>query len=102
MKSEDDERKPFQQLLDDRQQVRLADLLASGDQLELRHTIHRIDVINPLHPILIALMHAVYPDVARHAIGLGGAAASDGDAAWPRLGPVSACILVLFPAAQVV
>ena len=46
-------------------------VIAGGDELELGHAVHRIDVIHPFHPVLVALMHAVDADVARHPVGLG-------------------------------
>ncbi len=102
MKSQDHKRKSLQQLPDDRQQRGLADLLASGNELELGHAVHRIDVIDPLHAILIALVHTVDADIARPPIRLGGAALADGNARGPRLGPVPSRALVLGPTPQVV
>jgi len=79
MKPQDDERESIQQLPDDREHVRLADLLAGGDELHLRHAVHRIDVIHALDAVHVALMHAVYADVARHAVRLRGTAFADGN-----------------------
>jgi hypothetical protein len=56
MESQEGKRKSIQQLPNDRKQVRLADLLAGGDELELRHAVHRVDVVHPFHPVLVALM----------------------------------------------
>lgn len=54
-----------------RAQVRLADLLAGGDELHLRHAVHGINVEHPFHPVLIALMNAVYTDVPGIPLGYG-------------------------------
>jgi len=71
MKPQADKWKALQQLPDDRQQIRLADLLAGRDQLELGHAVHRVDVIDPLHAILITLGHTVDPDIAGEPFGCG-------------------------------
>ena len=57
-------------------------VIAGGDELELGHTVQRVDVIHPFHPVLIALMYAVDADIARHPVGLGGRLA-DGYAGCP-------------------
>ena len=77
----------------------LADLLAGRDKLELRHAVHCSDV-RPVRPVLVALMHAVDPDITRPPIRLGALAA--GDARGPRLGPVPSRALVLGPTPQVI
>ena len=74
VEAENDKRKSGQQLPDDREHVRLADLLAGGDELHLRHTVHRVDVIHAFDAVLVALMHAVYADVALHPVRLRGGA----------------------------
>lgn len=102
MKPKNDERESIQQLPDDRKQVRLANFLARGDELELGHTVHRIDVIHPFHPVLVALMHAVDADIAGYAIGPGGAALADGYTGGACLGPVPTFVLVRLPAAKVI
>ena len=56
-------------------------LLAGRDQLERGHAIHRIVVIHPVHPALVALMHAVDPDIPWHPIRLG-------RSRWPMGTPV--------------
>ena len=88
MASQDDKRESLQQLPDDWEQVRFADLFAGGDELELGHAIHRIDMIHPLHPVLVTLMHTVDADIAWRAVGLRGSALADRHARGPRLGPV--------------
>jgi hypothetical protein len=50
--AQDPERKPFQPLPDDREHVRLTDLLASRDEMELRLSVHGIDVVHPPSPCL--------------------------------------------------
>src|SRR5580658_6578529 len=59
VKAADDERKTAQQLLEHRDQVRLAEALTRTHRLELRDAIHRIDVIDALQAVPIPLMHAV-------------------------------------------
>ena len=71
--SQDGKRKPLQQLPDDREHIRLAALFAGGNQWEWGHAIHRIAVRDPLPAILIALMHTLDADIARHPLRLGGA-----------------------------
>lgn len=102
MESQDDKRNPLQQLPDDWEQIGLADLLAGRDQLERGHAIHRITVIDTLHAILIALMHAIDADIAWPPIRLRGAALADRHAGGPRLGPVPPRTLGRGPAPQVV
>ena len=102
MKSQDDERKLLQQLPDDREQIRLADLFAGGDKLELGHTVHRIDVIHPFLPVQIALMHTVNADVAWRSLRLWGAALSNGDPGRARLRPMPPCVPIRLPPTQVV
>ena len=77
-------------------------LLASGDELHLRHTVHGIDVVHAFDTILIALMHAVDADVARQAIGLWRAATTDGNPGWVGFSPMPPLVLVRAAAAQVV
>jgi hypothetical protein len=42
-------------------QSRFADLRGGAHHLPLRHFVHRIDVIDPLHPVPIPLVHGVHP-----------------------------------------
>ena len=77
-------------------------LLAGRDQLERGHAIHRVVVIHPVHPALVALMHAVDPDIPWHPIQLGRSALADGDAGGPRLGPVPSRALGWGPAPKIV
>ncbi|OFZ66578.1 MAG: hypothetical protein A2V79_03565 [Betaproteobacteria bacterium RBG_16_56_24] len=58
--------------------------------------------IHALDAVLIALMHAVYTDVARHALRLRGAACADGRSRRVCLGPVPPLVLVRLASAQVV
>ncbi len=102
MEPQDDKRKSIQQLPDDRQQIRFADLLAGGDELHLRHTVHRVDVVHAFDAIQIALMHAIYADVARHSVWLRCTAFADGNAGGARLAPVPPFVLVRCAPAQVV
>src|ERR1039458_9312103 len=51
-------------------QSRFADLRGGTHHLPLRHFIHRIDVIDPLHSVPIPLMHGVHPQVSRPPLGL--------------------------------
>ena len=85
MEFQDDKRKPVQQLPDDGKQVRLADLLAGGDELHLCHAVHRVDVIRPFHLVLIALADAVDMDITRYAIRLWCASASNSVTTRPCL-----------------
>ena len=60
MKTQDGEREARKHRFNHRQQKRLAQAFAGRHDLELRDTVHRIDVVEPLDPVLIALMHAVH------------------------------------------
>ena len=102
MEPEDDKRKPGQQLPNDRKQIRLADLLGGGDELHLRHTVHRVDVIKAFDSVKIALMHAVYADVTWHAIWLRGTAFANGRTHTACLGPVPPVALLWLAPTQVV
>ncbi len=102
MKPQDDKRKPIQQLPDDREHVRFADLLAGGDELHLRHAVHRVDVIHAFDAVQIALMHAVYADVARYTVRLRGTSYADGHSRRICLGPVPPLVLIRLAPAQVV
>src|SRR5450631_1937359 len=59
VKAADDEREAAQQLLEHRNQIRLAEPLTGAYRLELRDAIHRIDVIDAFQAVPIPLMHAV-------------------------------------------
>lgn len=80
METQDDKQKSIQQLPDDRQQIRLANILAGGDELHLRPTVHRVDVVHAFYADQIALVHAVYAYVARRSVWLRGTAFADGNA----------------------
>ena len=56
-------------LLDCRQHVRLGDDLHRGHHLPLGHAVHRVDVVQPLDAVVVALVHAVNADEARASIG---------------------------------
>ncbi len=56
MESQDDKRKPAQQLVDDREHVHLADLLAGGDELHLRQKVNAVGREAPLGAQSTALM----------------------------------------------
>ena len=58
--------------------MRLADDLHGGNHLPLRHAIHRVDVVQALDAVLIALVHAVDADEARATLGGGRLACADG------------------------
>ncbi len=68
VEAENLERELFEHLLDDRQQMCLADGLHRGDHLPLRHAVHRVDVVQALGAVQIALVDAVDADEARTAI----------------------------------
>jgi hypothetical protein len=55
----------------------------------------------PLHPVLVALMHAVDSDITRYPIRLRRATLAGVHICWPRLGPVLPRALVRGPAPQV-
>ena len=46
MNVQDAEREPFHPLPDDREHVRLTDLLAARDEMELRLSVHGTDVVS--------------------------------------------------------
>ena len=70
--------------------------------MHLRHTVHRVDVIHAFNAVQIALMYAVYADVARLSVRLRSAACADGYAGRVCLGPVPPFVLVRLAPAQVV
>ncbi len=80
MEAENREGEPGQQGFEHRQQIRLAELLAGGHQFPLGQAIHGVDVIDALHPVLLALMHAVDANEARPPLGRGRPALAD--ATW--------------------
>lgn len=98
----DHEGEAVEQGLDDRQQEGLADPLAGGYEFPLGDAVHRVDVIDPLHPVLIALMHAVDADETRLAIGRRRAALANGQGDGTRLAPLLAMLRVAAGTAQVV
>jgi len=65
-------------VLDEREQERLGDGLNRAHDLPLGHTVHRVDVIQPLGPVEVALVHTVDADEAGPLAGVGRAADADG------------------------
>nr|AAR98532.1 hypothetical protein [Brachymonas petroleovorans] len=63
VKAQNLEGKLRQHLLDHPQQVHLADGLHAGHHLPLRDAVHRVDVVQPLGAVLVALVHAVDADM---------------------------------------
>ena len=72
-------------LLDDGQQVGLGDGLHAGHHFPLRHAVHRVDVVQALGAVQVALEHAVDADEARAAFGSWGTAHTDGTALVGRV-----------------
>jgi len=64
MKAEDAKGKLPQLRFQHRNQPRFPDLRRRSHHLPLRHLVHRVDVAHPFHPLQIALMNAVYPQVS--------------------------------------
>lgn len=80
METAHDKGEAFEHELDDGQQVSLANALGAGDDLPLGDDVHRIDVIDALGAIEVALVNGVNADVARKAIGSWGLANRNVDA----------------------
>ena len=57
MKAQNHEGEAREQLAQDRQQIGLAEALAGGHEFELGNGVHGVDVIDPLGPVLVALIH---------------------------------------------
>ncbi len=102
MKAQDGEGQVLQQAFQSGQQVGLADALAGGHQFELGHAVHRVDVIDPLEAVEVALVDAVDADEARTPLGGRSAALADGHAVPLGLGPHPALGLIAGLGAQVV
>ena len=83
-------------------QVRLADALDGGHRFPLGHDIHRIDVIDTLDAVQIALMDSIDADVARQAVGRRRLPHGDGYRAGPCLRPCEAPLAIGLARAQVV
>ena len=64
MEAQDPEREAGKNLFQDGQQVGLAQALAGGDDFHLGEAVHGVDVIEPLDPVLIALVDTVDADEA--------------------------------------
>ena len=62
------ERETVEQQRDHRQQVGFADVFHRGHQFPLGDDIDGIDMVDPLHPILIALVHGIDADIAGQAL----------------------------------
>jgi len=78
MEADDVEGKLGQHVLDEREQECLGDGLNRPHDLPLGHTVHRIDVIQPLGPVEVALMDGIDADEAGPLAGVGRAAEADG------------------------
>ncbi len=79
VEAQDLERELFEHLLDDGQQVGFADGLHRGHHLPLSDAVHRVDVVQALDAVLVALVNAVDADEARAAFRSWGLAHSDGN-----------------------
>ncbi len=75
---QDGEGELLEDVLQHGQEVGLADALAGGHDLPLGEAVHGVDVVDPLGPVLIALVNAVDADVAWAPIGLWRLAHADG------------------------
>ena len=102
MKAQDGEREARKHRFNHRQQKRLAQTLARGHDLKLRNTVHRVDVVEPLHAVLVALMHAVDTDEAGATFRCGRTAHANRHAMAAGFGPVSPPGLIALCPAQVV
>ena len=102
MNAQDNEGHLIQDVIERRHQIGFADLLASHPDLPLRDAVHRVDVIQALHPVLIALVHAVDTQIPRTALGRGRFAYPDGDLMRARLAPALAAAHVAFLLTKVV
>lgn len=102
MEAEDGEGEPRQELGQHRQQVSLRNPLTGGHQLPLGNPIDRVDMVEPLDAIEIALMDAIDADEARAALGVWGATLANGNLRGAGLGPVLAAGGVAGDLAQVV
>ena len=77
MKAQYLEGEVFQQLLQGRNEVTLADFLNGTNNLELYYFINSIDMVDPFALIQITLMHCIYADIAWFAIRSGLATLTD-------------------------
>ncbi len=84
MKAQDAKRKLLEHLFDHRQQISLADALATAHHLPLRHAIDSVDVIDAFEAIPITLVHAVDADEPRATLGCRRFAHADAVVGGPR------------------
>src|SRR3954453_17718493 len=84
MKAEDHKRELHEYGFQHRNQPEFGDLRDGRHDLPLRYLIHRIDVIDALAAILIALMHSVDTQVSGCAVRLWFAPLADRDRRGPR------------------
>ncbi len=86
VKAKDLEGELFEHLLDDGQQMRLGDCLRRGHNLPLGDAVHRVDVVQALDAVEVALVDAVDAHEAGAPIGCRRTAHANGG------GPVAACL----------
>ena len=102
VKAQDGKWEGLQQRPDHRQEIGLGELLARGHDFPLRHAVHDVDVVDPLHPVLLALVHAVDAHKSGAPVRLRGAPAPDRKRRGPGLGPALAARPVAGGTPQVV
>lgn len=94
MKAPNVEGKALEQQRNDRQQEGFADALHRGHQFRLGDDIDGVDVVDPLGPVLIALVHGIDADVAGHALRGGNLTNADRHGRRPGAAPDAALFAI--------
>ena len=71
MEGENHKRELVEEIFQHWDQVPFADFLHRSDNFELCHLIDGVHMVNPLHPIEIALVDRIHAQIPRLTIGLG-------------------------------
>ena len=82
MKAANHKRKLCRHRFEQWNQPQLRDLRCGSNNLPLCHLVHRVDVVDALAAILIALVHGVDAQVSGQALGLRLAPFANGESPW--------------------
>lgn len=102
MEAQNFEREALEQQSDDGQQIGFANLLYRGHQFPLGDDVDGVDMVDTLHPILIALMHGIDADIAGYSLRGWRFANANGERRCSRAFADQALLAIQIAGAQVV